>query len=157
MSSFRLAGIDHEPFEPLFSLDDARLRERGAVRCVATGQPGFPCRVSLEDAKVGEELLLLPFVHQPGASPYRASGPIFVRRGAKRQILPARVVPPHIARRLMSVRAYDAAHMMIDATVTESADVASSLDRFFANADTAYVHLHNTGRGCFSCTAERVG
>ena len=156
MPSFRLVGIDHEPFEPLFGLDDTQLLAHGAVRCVATEQPGFPCRVSLEDAAVGEELLLLPFVHQPAASPYRASGPIFVRRGAKRQMLPPGVVPSYVTRRLMSVRAYDAAHMMVDAAVIEGTDVAMELDRLFANDGVAYVQLHNAKRGCFSCTAERA-
>lgn len=157
MPSFRLVGIDHAPFENLFGLDDTQLRARGAARCVADEQPGFPCRVSLEDAIVGEELLLLPFAHQPNDSPYRASGPIFVRRGAKRRELQPGVVPPYVARRLMSLRAYDAMHMMIDAAVVPGAAAAAALDRFFANAATAYVHLHNAGRGCFSCTALRVG
>ena len=157
MPSFRLVGIDPAPFEPLFDLDDAQLRERGAMRCVATELPGFPCRVSLEDATVGEELLLLPFVHQPAESPYRASGPIFVRRGAKRRELSPGVVPPYVTGRLMSARAYDAAHMMVDAAVIEGADTAELLDRLFANGAVAYVQLHNAKRGCFSCTAERVG
>lgn len=40
----------------------------------------FESLFSLEDAPVGEPVLLLPFVHQDSRSPYRASGPIFVRR-----------------------------------------------------------------------------
>ncbi|WP_331716765.1 DUF1203 domain-containing protein [Stenotrophomonas sp. MMGLT7] len=49
---------------------------------VAAAAPGFPCRVSLEEARVGEELLLLHHMHQPAHAPYRAAGPIYVRRGA---------------------------------------------------------------------------
>ena len=157
MPSFQLSGLAHAPFEPLFDLPDERLHALGAVRRMADRDVGFPCRVSLQDAEVGAELLLLPYLHQPGLSPYRASGPIFVRRGARQRRLPAGVVPAYVSQRLMSLRAYDAAHMIIDATVCEGTATAEQLERLFANAQTAYVHLHNAKRGCFSCLASRVG
>ena len=156
MHSFRLAGIGHEPFEALFDLPDDALAASGAVRCVASADFGFPCRVSLEDAAAGDELLLLPYLHQPAHSPYRASGPIYVRRGAPRRVLAPGEVPPYVTRRLMSVRAYDAAHMMVDATVCEGSLVAAELLARFADERVAYVHLHNAKRGCFSCRADRA-
>ena len=113
----RLVGIDHAPFEPLFGLTDEQLRARHAVRCVATASHGYPCRVSLEDAHEGEELLLLPYAHHPVDSPYQASGPIYVRRGAQQRTLPPGEVPPNVTRRLISVRAYDAGHTMVAASV----------------------------------------
>lgn len=76
MNSFELVGIDGKQFEPLFHFSDEQLGSVGAVRKITTKTPGFPCRISLEDARPGEELLLLPCLHQPAASPYRASGPI---------------------------------------------------------------------------------
>lgn len=154
--TFRLSGIDPAPYEALFALDNDALRRRGAKRCIADGDFGHPCRVGLEDAKAGDELLLLPYEHQPAASPYRASGPIFVRRGAVRRVLPPGVVPPYVSKRLMSLRAYDAAHMMVDATVCEGGDVARELGRMFGDGIVVYVHLHNAKRGCFSCTAQRA-
>jgi hypothetical protein len=154
--TFRLSGIDPSPFEPLFALDDARLRGLGAKRCIADSGRGYPCRASLEDAKAGDELLLLPYEHQPAPSPYRASGPVFVRRGALRRVLPPGVVPPYVSSRLMSLRAYDAGHMMIDADVRDGGGVASALERMFGDRAVAYVHLHNAGRGCFSCVAHRA-
>ena len=81
MSSFLLSGLNPALFAELFQLDDAALAARHIARVTATEASGFPCRVSLADATVGEELLLLSFQHQPADSPYRASGPIFVRRG----------------------------------------------------------------------------
>lgn len=157
MSSFQLTGLPHEPFESLFALSDQQLLTIGAVRRFATESFGFPCRVSLQDADIGDELLLLPHQHQPAASPYRASGPIFVRRGATQRKLPAGVVPPYVSRRLMSLRAYDAEHMMIDASVCDGPAVAEQLAQWFADPAIAYVHLHNAKRGCFSCVARRVG
>lgn len=155
MPSFQLAGISHEPFEHLFQLSDDELRKLGAIRQVATEDFGLPCRVSLEDARAGEELLLLPYQHQPEDSPYRSSGPIFVRRNAKQRILAAGEVPEYITRRLMSVRAYDSAHMMVSATVCEGPVVGSEIERYFGDSDIAYIHLHNAKPGCFSCQAKR--
>lgn len=156
MSSFQLVGLPYEPFAPLFERSDAQLSELRAQRVIASTNPGYPCRVSLRDAEVGEELLLLPYEHQSGDSPYRASGPIFVRRAAVRPTLEPGVIPDYVARRLMSVRAYDASHRMTDATVCAGSDCAPVLHRMFAADEVAYIHLHNANRGCFSCTVERA-
>lgn len=157
MSTFQLIALDPAPFAPLFEQPDDVLRTRGMLRVRADSTPGYPCRVSLEDASVGQELLLLPYAHVVGPSPYQATGPIFVRRGAQRKILEPGEVPPSITRRLVSLRAYDAAGMMIDADVCEGEAVATRIDRFFTNANARFIHLHNARPGCFACRVERVG
>ena len=153
---FRLAGIDHQQFDPLFALSERELRQHDAIRCVATSSPGFPCRISLEDAGLGDELLLLPYPHQSAASPYRSSGPIYIRRGATQRKLAAGIVPHYVTSRLISVRAYDAQHMIAGASVCDGPLVAKEIERFFADGDIAYIHLHNAKRGCFSCLVERA-
>ena len=156
MNSFKLVGLSAEIFAPLHALSDAELAARNARRVVATTKPGYPCRVSLADAEIGEELLLLPFDHQPANSPYRSSGPIFVRKAARPARLEAGVIPDYVRTRLMSVRAYDHAHQMSDAAVCEGSEVRSAIQAMFAHTEVAYIHLHNAKRGCFSCTVERV-
>lgn len=156
MVSFQLVGLPAEPFADLFDLADADLAAYHAQRVVATAQPGYPCRVSLTDAEVGDELLLLPYAHQPAGSPYNASGPIYVRKGARQRSLEAGVVPDYVRLRLMSARAYDAAHMIIDAAVCDGTNAASEIERMFGNEAVAYIHLHNAKRGCYSCRADRV-
>jgi hypothetical protein len=151
VAGFQLVGLSSEFFAPLFELSDQQLRSMGARRVVADSDQGFPCRVSLEDARSGEELLLLPYEHQPADSPYRASGPIFVRRGASRTILQPGELSPYVTRRLMSIRAYDADHWMIGAEVCEGQSLAEELERHFADDRVAYIHLHNALPGCFSC------
>lgn len=155
-NSFQLVGLNHAPFQALFDLSDEHLRARFAQRCFADEHPGYPCRVSLEDAQLGEELLLLPFMHQPTASPYRASGPIFVRRAAMRRTLPAGALSGYVTTRLMSVRAYDAADKIVDASVCEGAALAPQIDALFSCDNIAYLHLHNAKQGCFSCMVERA-
>lgn len=157
MSSFRLVGLDPAAFDPLFALDDAQLQQRGARRVHADSMPGYPCRISLEDAQPGDELLLLPFEHQPCASPYRASGPIFVRRGARQAVLAPGELPPYVTRRPISLRAYDAADMMVDAGIAEGDALRGEVERLLRDSRAHYLHLHNAKRGCFSCRVERVG
>ena len=103
MTPFRLSGLDPATFLDLFERDDETLARSNIRRVCATAAFGYPCRVSMEDAAVGEELLLLPFQHLPQASPYQASGPIFVRRGVAQAILAPGEIPPYVARRLMSL------------------------------------------------------
>jgi hypothetical protein len=156
MNSFQLIGLDPAPFEPLFLQSDEQLQGAGIVRRIASENPGFPCRVSLEDAEIGDELLLLPYTHHAVVSPYQAAGPIFIRRGARQRTLAAGEVPAYVTRRLISLRAYDAGHMMIDALVCEGRLVADKLEHLFDNPDIAYIHLHNAKQGCFSCLAQRI-
>ena len=154
--NYQVRGLDPAQFEPLFELDDAALAERGARR-VRSDQPvGYPCRISLEDAPVGEELLLLPFTHQDGATPFQASGPIFVRRGRTSAARFVNTLPECLALRPLSVRAYDAADDMVDADLVAGHQAAALIERYFARDDVAYLHVHFARRGCFACRIDRA-
>lgn len=156
MHAFQIAGIDPQAFAHLFECSDAQLQALGALRHTATEGAGIPCRVSLEDAQVGDELLLLNFEHHATPSPYRGSGPIFVRRGVTQRRLAPGEVPPYVTRRLISVRAYSADGMMLGAAVCEGPAVADEIQRRFDNARVAYLQLHNAKQGCFSCQVDRL-
>jgi hypothetical protein len=156
MPSFQLVGLPSEPFEALFGLSDAQPASLHAKPVVATEKPGYPCRVSLVGADVGEELFLMPYMHQAVDSPYKASGPIFVRRGAKQRILEPNEIPQYVSHRLISLRAYDSAHMMVDAAVCEGQGIIPEIQWLFSDARVQYVHLHNAKRGCFSCLVVRA-
>jgi hypothetical protein len=154
--SFRYKGLLVATFEPFLRMSDAELEAIGARRMIADEKPSFPCRVTLEDAELGERVLLLSFPHQDAHSPFRASGPVFIREGA-RETYDCDVPPPVFrAGRLLSARAYDAAGMMVDADVTESDDLELLLGKLFARDDTDYVHVHYARRGCFAARVERA-
>ncbi|MGE5176579.1 MAG: DUF1203 domain-containing protein [Hyphomicrobiales bacterium] len=154
---YRIVGLDPDPFRPLFELDDETLARRGAVRRVVSEANVTPCRVSLEDAEPGEEVLLLRFAHLEAASPYAASGPIFVRRAATRRFVATNAIPDMLRRRLLSVRAYDASHFMLESDVVEGAVLDGAIRRLFENPDVDYLHVHNARPGCFDCRVERAG
>lgn len=156
MPSFQIVGLPFDPFEPLFAMAPGELAARGIRRVTADAKPGFPCRVGLVEAEPGEELLLLPFEHQPARSPYRASGPIYVRAGAHRRILEVGDVPESVRLRQISLRAYDRDDMMVAADVVAGETVAAEIERLFTDARVRYIHLHNAQRGCFSCLARRA-
>ena len=156
MSGFMIRGLDPEPFADLYGLSDEALTERGVVRMGVDETPGFPCRISLEDAAVGETVLLLNHEHLPVASPYRQAHAIFVREGARKAGHFANEVPSQLAIRTLSVRAYDADGMMTDADLVEGYDLAVAIERFFADPSVAYLHAHNAKRGCFAARIDRA-
>lgn len=156
MASFQLSGLPMQAFAPLFSLSDAELSAINAQRVIADGNPGFPCRVSLVDADIGDELLLLPCEHQSAASPYRASGPIFVRRYAQQQRLAVGELSDYVTSRVISLRGYSAEHHIVAADVCDGDALEGGILRAFANPRVDYLHLHNAARGCYSCRVDRV-
>lgn len=154
--SFQIVALPLEPFAPLFALDDDALRALGARRYVADRQPGFPCRVSLAAAAPGERVVLVPYVHQDADSPYRASGPIFVRENARPITLDAGAVPELLRSRVLSVRAYDADALMLSADVVEGGNLEGVIELMLADRRVAYLHVHFARPGCFACRVDRA-
>lgn len=154
--TFRILALPAEPFAHLAALSDAALAERDIRRMTVDESPGTPCRVSLADAAVGETVYLLPWAHLVAASPYRASGPVFVREGVASADPAPGEVPDMIARRLLSVRAYDAAGMMVTGEVLEGRGLAAHLSEVFADPRVHEAHLHFARQGCFGARAVRA-
>ena len=154
--SFRIRGLSPEPFRNLYGLSEEDLAERGVERHVVDETPGYPDRIEMRDGEPGEKFLLLNHVSQPAETPYRASHAIFVREGAEQAYDRIDEVPDVMRIRLLSLRAFDSSGMMIDADVVEGTLMEDVIDRFFANSDVAYIHVHNAGRGCYSGRIDRA-
>lgn len=155
--NFRVHALSDSSFQNLFSLSDPELEARQARRMVVDTKPGFPCRVSLEDADVGETVILIHHEHQPASSPYRASHAIFVREGARQAQPAAGEIPESIRLRLLSVRAFDERHLMVDADVVHGREVEPVIEAMLARPEVAYLHLHNAKPGCFAAAVTRDG
>lgn len=123
---------------------------------MADAKPGYPCRVSLCEADVGERVLLVPFAHHNVDSPYRSSGPVFVREHADMALLAVNEVPDSLRHRLLSLRGYDSANMMLAAEVLPGDEVELGIMRQFRNDKVAYIHIHNANPGCYSCSVYRA-
>ncbi|MGZ8515778.1 MAG: DUF1203 domain-containing protein, partial [Chitinophagaceae bacterium] len=82
MNIFQIKSLTDIEFADLFDLSDQELENMGAARIIVDKKQAFPCRVSLEDAEPGEEVILLSYEHHKTNSPYRSSGPIYIRKNA---------------------------------------------------------------------------
>ncbi|WDE03167.1 DUF1203 domain-containing protein [Thalassomonas viridans] len=153
---FQITPVDVEAFQSLFTLEPLVLANAHAKVIKVDEHPGYPCRVSLIDAKVGEQVLLLPYSHHDVDSPYRASGPVFVRLNAQTYMPAVNEIPEVVRHRLLSVRAYNSEHMMTDATVTAGSELKAAINSMFAQEEVDYLHIHNANPGCFSCAVYRA-
>jgi hypothetical protein len=154
--SFRITGLSAEPFQSLYGLPDQELARRGVLRCIADRNPGYPDRIEMRDAEIGEHLLLLNHACQPADTPYRATHAIFVREGAVATYDRVDEVPEVMRSRLLSLRGYDAAGMMVDADVMDGREVESLIGRLFGHPQIAYIHAHNAKPGCYSGRIDRA-
>jgi hypothetical protein len=112
--------------------------------------------VSLEDARVGETVYLLHYTHQAAATPFRASHAIYVREGVACAAVPPGEVPEMIRNRIISLRAFDASGMMVNADLAEGEVVATRIESLFQHPDTDYLHLHFAKQGCFAARVSRA-
>lgn len=154
--SFRITGLSPEPFRPLFGLADEALARHGARRVVADAQPGYPDRITLADAAPGERLLLVNYLHQPADTPYRASHAIYVREAGGTAYDAIDEIPPALRGRVLSIRAFDADHLMIDADLAEGRAAAAVIERLLADPAVAYLQAHFAKRGCYAARIERA-
>jgi hypothetical protein len=153
--SFQIHALPAAVFEPLFALSDRELAQVRARRMIVDAKPGYPCRVSLAEADIGETVMLLNFEHQPGDSPYRSSHAIFVREQAEQAFPDVGSVPDVLVTRLISIRAFDDGHDMVAADVVDGSSLIQAIPALLQDPEVAYLHLHNAKRGCFSARVTR--
>ena len=153
--AFIIQGLDPSLFGSLFDQKQAAPSpNRGTVYQV-DAQPGFPCRISLDDVPIGEEVMLVSYQHHAADTAYAQCGPIFI---SAKPALPGRYVddiPPALARRTLSLRAYDAGGMMVDAALVEGQAAKPAILAMFENPLVARIDAHNATRGCFAAHIRR--
>jgi hypothetical protein len=152
--SYIVKGIDPEPYRELFGLADEELASRGIVRMTVT-DPSFPCRVSLTDRVVGENVLLLNHVSHDVANPYRASHAIFIAETDQDSAEYVDEVPPVFGPRVLSLRGFDRDGMMAQAILTQPGEADAGIRELLEDPEIATIHAHNATRGCFAAKIER--
>jgi hypothetical protein len=153
--SFRITGLPTAPFADLFALSDRELAARGAMRRIADGKPGYPCRISLTDAEPGQEVILTHFEHHAVDSPFRSSYAIYVREGEETYDA-VDEVPEQLRLRLLAVRAYDSDGMLISADVVDGRELEGTIDRLLDDGKAAYLHIHYAKPGCYAARVTRA-
>jgi len=154
--SFQIQPLMRETFEHLFERSQEELRNDGVEVFKVDTYPGYPCRVSLADAPVDSEVLLLNFDHLPMETPFRSKGPIFVQRDALTATMKVNEIPTMLGTRLLSIRGYDSRGMMIDADVIPGTELEGTIESLFEQASIEFLHVHFAKRGCFTCQINRA-
>ena len=153
---FRIIGLAPQQFASLFSLNDDQLAAHNAVRRVVDKNFSFPCRVSLDDAALGETVMLLNYQHQPARTPFQASHAIYVRETAMQAFDAVNEVPPALRRRVISLRAFDSDGWLIAADLADGKELESCIAGLFENPAAAYLHAHYAKMGCFAARIDRA-
>ena len=154
--TYRIEGLARARFAHLFGLPDDALAAQGIVRVRADAKPGYPCRVTLEDAEPGETLLLLNHEDHAAATPYRSAYAIYVREGEHQAAAYRDALPPVFANRPIALRAFDAEGMLRGAALALAGDADAQIRTLFARDEIAYIHAHNAAHGCFAAKVVRA-
>ncbi|MEO0382152.1 MAG: DUF1203 domain-containing protein [Pseudomonadota bacterium] len=149
-SSFVVSGLSPQPYRHLYGLSDDDLATYGACRYTADTSPGFPDRIEMRDAEVGETLLLVNHVSMGQDTPYKTSHAIFVCEGAQDTYQAQNTIPQVMSRRLLSLRAFDAEGMMLDAELAEGDAISQTVQRLLVRPKTDRIHAHYALRGCYA-------
>lgn len=152
--TYRIQGLDPETFAPLFDLDEDALAALHARRVTATADRGFPCRISLADAKAGEDLILLHHTSHDVATPYRSAYAIYVRPNVGAATYIDRT-PPVFEGRPLALRAFDAGGMLQTARLAGPGEADGAIRDLFADDAISYIDAHNAAHGCFAARIER--
>lgn len=153
--AFIIQGLDPALFGSVLKQNQAGSPRSEGVTYLVDAFPGFPCRITLDDVAIGEEVMLVSYRHHAAATAYAQSGPIFV---STKPVLPACYVdriPPALARRTLSLRAYDAGGMMVDAALVEGEAAKPAILAMLENPLVVRIDAHNATRGCFAAHIRR--
>jgi hypothetical protein len=153
---FRITGLSARPFAHLFGLHDAELARHGAIRVATAAGDAHPDRVELRDTRPGETVLLVNHEHLPVDTPYRSRHAIFVREHAGPAFDAVDTVPDMLRRRLLSLRGFAAAGLMVDADVVDGSAAECLIERLLARPDVDFIHAHFARRGCYAALIRRA-
>ena len=157
MPSFQLVPVPEEVAESV------RLERRDAFGngklepIVVDKEAAFPCRICLEDARVGDRVLLCSYSPFARPTPYRTVGPIFVHETSCRPFRPSAQVPDMIRRRRVALRAYSAdSSQMLDCDVVEGETLAERAELMLKDRRVFRIDVHFARAGCYACSIGRI-
>ncbi|HEX8624829.1 MAG TPA: DUF1203 domain-containing protein [Allosphingosinicella sp.] len=153
--SYRIAGLGREAYMDLLGLDGDALARRGARRVTADSKPGFPCRVTLEDAEPGETPILFNHVSHDVPTPFRSAYVVYVRETAAEPVCYVDEPPPVFAGRTLGLRGFDSEGMLEGALLALPGEADSGIRELFERPEIATIHAHNAAAGCFAAKIVR--
>jgi hypothetical protein len=123
----------------------------------AAGDGPYPVRCCLSDAHDSADVVLASIMPFRGESPYAAASPVYVHAEAcAGHVEEPGAVPQMLLDRLLSVRAYDGAHMLTGTEVVRGTGLERAIERLLGDTPDAYLHVHFAGPGCYACRIDRA-
>ena len=81
---------------------------------------------------------------------------VYVRNGEERYDA-VDEVPEQLRSRILAVRAFDAAGMMLGWELIDGKALEEAVERLFADPRAAYLHAHFAAPGCYAARIDRAG
>lgn len=153
--TYEITGLDPSQFSYLTGLSDDHLARHNAVRVRADKDRGFPCRVSLEDARAGETLILLHHISHDVATPYRSAYAIYIREAASEAASYRDETPPVFDGRPLGLRGFGADGNLKNALLALPGEADAKIRELLDDPSIAYIDAHNAAHGCFAARVER--
>lgn len=154
--TYKISGLDPSNLSHLIGRSDELLASHGAVRVIAKADHGFPCRISLDDAKAGETLILLHHVSHDVATPFRSAYAIYVRENADEPAVYEDRTPPVFEGRPLGLRGFGADGNLKNALLALPGEADQKIRALFDDPAIAYIDAHNAAHGCFAARVERA-
>jgi hypothetical protein len=153
--TYRIHGLRREEFSALVGQTGDELARRGARRVIADSKPGFPCRVTLDDADPGESLILFNHVSHDVPTPFRSAYAVYVREIAAEPACYVDEPPPVFAGRALGLRGFDSEGMLSGALLALPGEADEKIRELFGRPGIATIHAHNAAAGCFAARIVR--
>ena len=153
--TYRIEGLPREAYWHLIQMPEGQLQAHRARRVRADSKPGFPCRVTLEDAEPGESLILFNHVSHDVPTPFRSAYAIYVRDSARVPACYVDETPPVFGGRTLGLRGFDAGGMLRGALLALPGEADSKIRALFERPEIETIHAHNAAAGCFAARIVR--
>ena len=153
--TYKIEGLDRQVYAELLGLDGDALARRRARRVTADTKPGFPCRVTLEDAEPGETLILFNHVSHDVPTPFRSAYAIYVRETAAEPACFVDKPAPVFTGRTLGLRGFDSEGMLRGALLALPGEADSKIRALFDRPEIETIHAHNAAAGCFAAKIVR--
>ena len=154
--AYKITGLEPSQFSYLIGLSDDHLARHNAARVKADKDRGFPCRVSLEDARAGETLILVHHTSHDVATPYRSAYAIYIREAANEAASYRDETPPVFEGRPLGLRGFGADGNLKNALLALPGEADAKIRELLADPAIAYIDAHNAAHGCFAARVQRA-
>lgn len=153
--NFQINALSETAFLALFKMNKTERVKHNIVKQIVTQANSTPCRISLKDAKIGDTVLLINYQHLAAATPFQASHAIYITAGATQAFSEKNTVPEMLQSRMISLRAFDRGHMMVQADIAQGQQIAEKIGQMLADNGVDYLHLHYAKQGCFAAKVSK--